>query len=353
MKAAPNHDLDHLAARVHGRRGRMAEGERLDALCRSRNVGEFAAQVFPAIKLEQAAEFQRQSVQHLIRELSGLRAGMTGAERRLLDWLLVRFQVENFKVLLRARTAGIPLVQCQPHLVELPKELALEAAALMAADSLNVFVQQMPRGRLRQSLEEAPVAGRESSPQFFREARLDRAYFQELLARAGALTGEGKEAVTALARQEADHFHLMLVARGRFHYGLAPEQLLPLHQGGTRLPLARFTAMLGDATLRLAVGRAVGRALDELPPEHGAVETPAELGAAQVEALAWKRYARLANRVFRQDPTGFGAIVGYVGLRRLETANLITLSEGLRLGRSADALRARLIPHADMEVAHV
>jgi len=45
---------------------------------------------------------------------------------------------------------------------------------------------------------------------------------------------------------------------------------------------------------------------------------------------------------------GLGAIVGYAGLRRVEVANLITISEGIRGGMAAEAIRGRLIPRADI-----
>jgi len=42
-----------------------------------------------------------------------------------------------------------------------------------------------------------------------------------------------------------------------------------------------------------------------------------------------------------------------VVLRRMEIANLITVSEGIRLGLDAGILRSRLVPRTDLEVAHV
>jgi vacuolar-type H+-ATPase subunit C/Vma6 len=50
---------------------------------------------------------------------------------------------------------------------------------------------------------------------------------------------------------------------------------------------------------------------------------------------------------------GLGAVIGYAGLRRVETANLITLSEGIRTGMTAEAMRARMIPRTDLEAAYV
>lgn len=83
-----------------------------------------------------------------------------------------------------------------------------------------------------------------------------------------------------------------------------------------------------------------------MPGDAGVTETA-------LEGLAWNRFQRLANGAFRRDHMGLGAAIGYAGLRRVETANLITLSEGIRTGMTAGAIWARLVPRTDLEVAHV
>jgi vacuolar-type H+-ATPase subunit C/Vma6 len=46
-------------------------------------------------------------------------------------------------------------------------------------------------------------------------------------------------------------------------------------------------------------------------------------------------------------------VIGYAGIRRVEVANLITLSEGIRAGAEAERIRTRLIPRADLESVYV
>ena len=98
----------------------------------------------------------------------------------------------------------------------------------------------------------------------------------------------------------------------------------------------------GFLSLLIGVGMGLGAVLHAYPPAF----------IAQVEALAWQRQARLANRAFRRSVAGLGMLVGYAGLRRLEVARGISLAEGIRLGVPADALQARLLPRAQTEVAH-
>ena len=143
----------------------------------------------------------------------------------------------------------------------------------------------------------------------------------------------------------------MLVVRGKFHYGLKAELLLPLHADGTGIPYVRFASMLADPDLLTAASRSVGRVLDALPSEQ-ASEALATVDPAALEALAWKRFLRLANRAFRRSHMDLGAVVGYAGIRRVEAA-LISLSEAIRTGMAAEVIRARLIPRTDLESAYV
>ena len=50
---------------------------------------------------------------------------------------------------------------------------------------------------------------------------------------------------------------------------------------------------------------------------------------------------------------GLAAVVGYVGIRHVEVANLITLSEGIVAGIAPETLRARLLPRIDLEGVYV
>jgi vacuolar-type H+-ATPase subunit C/Vma6 len=110
-----------------------------------------------------------------------------------------------------------------------------------------------------------------------------------------------------------------------------------------------FRALAGSHDLAEIAGRAVGLVIDEAP--GGAHGESRGVEAADVEFLAWNRFRRLANWAMRRSHMGVGAVVGYVGLRRVELANLIMLSEGIRLGVAPEVLRRRLIPHSAGEAA--
>ena len=343
-------DLDYLAANVHGRRSRLAEAERLDALCRLRTVTDLARALFPESRFLTAAALQRVLILDQVEELTEIASRLGGAAGRILDWLGVRFQMENLKVLARGlvaagdstgRAGGMALEDLRPHLILLPDDLALPVEALASAGSVEAFAALVPHEPLRDGLKRGGDLFARRPKAFFLEAGLDAGYLEELLARARALPAADRREILPIALQEADTFHMMLAARGKFHYGLGPEAIVPFHVRKTRIPRRSFEAMAAAEHVADVASSAAGAALDEVPAVAKETLTPADL-----EPLAWGRYYRLANRAFRRCHMGLGAVVAYAAIRRVELANLITLSEGIRLGQSADAIRRRLIPAA-------
>jgi len=330
----------------------MAEAERLDSLCHIRNLPEFFQSVFPNLEINRTTDFQRLSVNELIKELSGFQAYLAGPGAELIDWIIVRFQTENLKLLIRAYLTKASKEEWYDYLVPLPKQFAFDVKKLEASESLEEFIRLLPKGLHRDSLERALKTYLEQTKPFLFEAALDSGYFRGLIAKTGRLSGQDLELVKPMIQQEIDIFHLMLVARGKFHYSLPPDILSPLHVPGTRITKAFFHDMLHDPDLYLSVIRVSDRVLDAVLPVNPP-DSSMTIDVSDLEHFAWKRFFRLANMAFRQSHMGLGAIIGYAGLRRIEVANLITISEGIRNGMAADAIRANLIPKANAEVSYV
>jgi vacuolar-type H+-ATPase subunit C/Vma6 len=141
--------------------------------------------------------------------------------------------------------------------------------------------------------------------------------------------------------------------RGRFNFGLTAETLLPLRVSDGGDVVEWFRAVLSAPDILAAAKCVVGIVIDALPAAGRSGGEQAAMDISVIEAVAWQRYLRLANLTFRRSHMGDGAVVGYFGVRRMEIANLITLSESIRLGIDERETRARMIPRTDLEVAHV
>ncbi len=346
--------LDFVATRLHARRSRLAEAGRLDALCRVRQIAELARMLYSDSAVDTAVELQRRMVSEMVKELAWLAEMFDGPQGDLLDWLSARFQIENLKVLARAFAVRADFADIQPLLVPVPGGPALDAKALVAAESVEQFGALVPMKPIRKAILAAAEFYDAMPRPFFIESAVDQGYFTELLARVDALSEGDREEVVGLARLEVDIFQLMLVVRGRLHYNLKPEQVLAFCVKGAGLRRDTVAAMAGAADLAGVVAKAVGPVFPTLPREVGAKGSGhGNLDAVTLEALAWNRYLVVASHLFRRSHMGLGAVVAYVAIRRVEVANLITLTEGIRTGMAPEEVRKRLFPRADLEAAHV
>ena len=78
------------------------------------------------------------------------------------------------------------------------------------------------------------------------------------------------------------------------------------------------------------------RVLDEAPFQHGPKDGSMAVDASVLERSRVEAILSLGQSGLSSEPHGVGAIMGYVGLRRVEVANLITISEGIRSDMAAE-----------------
>lgn len=353
MATKATNELDYLTARLHARRSRMAEAGRLDALCRLRAIPDLGRAVDPEFAVATVANFQRRLLEDLIWDFSFCLRHLSGAGFEIVGWLQSKFQLENIKVLLRGLLNHAPFDILKEQLIPLPRELALDPQPLLNAGTLEVFVKHLPAGWPKKKLQAALDLHRDKPLSFHLEAALDADYLHELLTRIERLPAEDNELIEPLARQAVEMFHLLLAVRGKFNHGLNADSLRSLRVPGSGAAGERFEAMLAAADLFSAAKLGLGHCIDELPVSRANTATPSALEPVTLEALTWRRFLRLANGAFRRSHMGLAAAVGYLEIRRIEVANLITLSEGIRLGAEVEKIRARLIPRTHLEAVYV
>jgi len=295
---------------------------------------------------------QRRLVMDLLKELSAVAWQVGGTASDVFAWLRVRFQVENLKVLARGFANKMSLEELRPYLVPLPPDLELDEVALASAGSIEAFAEEIAIEPLREGVMMVARSYKRHPRPFFIEAGLDYGYFRGLLALTKSMRGREKNYMLMLVRQEVNLFHLALVTRGKFHYGLGRDDLLPLHLSGTGLERVRFATMLSAADLREVAARACPKVIDVLPEAMASDEAGGAVEPWALESLAWSRFHRMATAAFRRSHMGIGAVAAYVAIRRVELANLITLSEGIRAGLAPEAVRKRLVPLRELEAAH-
>ena len=330
-------DLDALAARLHGRRSRLADGARLAALCALGSPAALAAELYPGEEFASAAGLQGRLAAGFAAEADEIAACLGGPWREYAALQAGVFRLWNLKTALRGLLAGADRGEIAAALLPLPPGPDGCGPELAGADGPGGLAALVPAGPFRYSLTQALAGYGPDKPAFFHEAALDRDHLARLAALAAAL-GPAERSAGELCAQEAAAFNLMTAAAGRFVHGYSPEELKPLYAPGPALDARRFARLLAAASPSELRALAAGSAVDA---------GPAESDLSALEALAWRRYARLAGRTLRRTHLGPGAAAAYLALRRIETLNLVSVAEGLRLRTDPAELARRLIPRAE------
>jgi vacuolar-type H+-ATPase subunit C/Vma6 len=338
-------DWDYLGARLHARRARICGPQRLELLCGLHGLPALLAELGLPNDLGSARALGRHLVRELVAECLSLVAGSQSRAANLVHWMLARDELELVKAVVRGMVGRLDKTVVGEQLPDLPSGLGPRRDVLLSASSPEEIVGLLNDEALQSILKEA-LARYRPDELFLFESALSQGYYRELLLRARRL-GQADGLLVPLMAQEADSFQLMLVARGHFHDGMPAETLRPLHVEGTPLSRSLYFAMLDCPDLPTAARHAQHRVVDQIP----AMANDALKFAARLERLCGARTLKLAQRIFRRSDMGPGLLVGYLALRRIEVANLITVAEGLRLGVPAEALRARLLADSAKEEA--
>ncbi len=337
-------DAGYLAARAHARRSRMADRAQLERWCDRGAIESLARDLdLPTAGGRPSGWDRTLALRHLA-EISQFGSQLAGAPARLLDWMRVRFQLENAKRIWRGLRAGTDPTRVLRSLLPLPSDLAFDVASLGRCGSLTEFLRAIPSGAVRDRLSRGPPPAVRDPPVLLVEAAIDAAYLGELLERTQALGALEREAIEPLTTQEADIHHLQTALRGRFLQDLAGDDLEPLHVPGTHLDAARWRQLLRSADVATAIRHLPAGVLLPRSGEHSPLSVPGDRAAAiaQLEHRAWARFALLAWRALCSGKGGIATLVGYLCLRRVEAADLATLGEGLRLELPAVRIQAHL-----------
>jgi len=346
-------DLDFLAALLHARYSKMVKGDRLIELSRIQNLSDLFQSVYPDKTIEDNNDFQKKILFDFISELYGFYAYLSKDYICFINWLTMRFQLENLKILLRGFFNKIPFLRIKSFIINLPGALSLNLKKLSEAETFDEFIKNSPKGFFQDILKSAAKIYGDKTKPFFIEAFLDSAYFNELISKTNSLKSTDRDYIKPIVDQEIDIFHLMLITRGVMNYNLPPDQLKLFHVKGTAIPKRIFTALLNESDLGLFIKKLEGRVIDFIPLELTKTDQSTALDLSILESLAWKRFNHLCHRVFYTNHMGFGAVIGYIGLRRIEIFNLIVLSEGIKEKFGSDFIRKHLILKDYGEASHV
>ena len=331
MKAQPSLAVgdDFINAKVRGMRSRLHQGAELLALAECRSLPDLYRRIFPDATISTHLEFERGLLADALDQFDRLRLFLQGGETELFRWLMIRYQLDDLKVVLRGLFTRAARAELEAHLSPLPGWMALPVDDLLVAPDLTRFAQAAP-DVFRHCLK---AQTRRNQDPFYLEMCLDNAYYRQLL--------RLLESAPVLARRviefDADSRSLLTFMRARFGYQRPAEEILPyLTPSGHYLSMQFFdeSYVVSDAA------GFIQRVPATMLP---ASERQGILDATAVERAMERRLYAPALRTFAECVLDSGIVFAYYYLKRAEIANLVRICEGVRHGLPVDEIRPHLL----------
>jgi len=330
-------DMDFLCARVRGLRSKLYAGPSLLALARLATSAAYYERVLSGKVPPSHTEGERSLITAHVEHLLRLCGFLAGRRRQAFEWLTRRYQIENLKVLLRARSQKIGAEKIQDLLFELPEELSLPVDEILSAGDTESLARAIPLEAISGGISRAAGLPDDSRLPFFLESAVEKAFLTEGLNRVSKVGhAERARCMNLLAREVVSH-NVLFVWRAMKNYSLGAALLrdfLVLH-GPFEKSATYLRAFEGDdvaATLQaLGMSNVLG----------GRQAAPATAAGLEAALQAW--LYRAARRCYAESLADFGVVVSYYYLKRFELQDLLRLSEALRKGLGPDEAVTHLV----------
>ena len=319
---------DFIVAKVRGMRSKLFEGNRLVALADSKSLPELFRRVRSGDTFEGHLAFERDLLSDQIRDLDRISRYLSGRVFHLVQWLLVHYELENLKVVLRAYVSKKTIAEAEAVMAPVPTWLALPTSRLFDAPDLRRFAAQVPVEEFREAMLQAIEADKAPDSAAL-ETALDAAYCRRLL----QLSDGMDEWIRKLVAFDVDLRNLSFILRSKFNYNLPLSEIRPFI-------VTSSLYLTPDLVERLYAAHDLGQAVNALPRDFLPQEKRRGILSLQQldKALLLQQY-RLAARCFLESIVAVPAVIAYCYIRRIEFANLVRVTESVR----------HSLPRADVE----
>ncbi len=243
-----------LYAKVRALQSRMLATADYEALLRCESEAQVIAYILnktdygKSVKIAGSGEFQmieleRALRQYLFDRYEQMMYFVIDAERRLFKALLLRYEIESLKMVIRTVYSGLNddaiglTITTSRHFQIQNFEQLLQAPSL---EKLVDSLMATPYGAiLRPYLTED-----KARMLFYMEMNLDRYYFKRLSDSIVKLKGEGRQFMEISFGSNVDFLNIQWIYRGIKHYDLSPEELFNYClRGGRYLNLKQLQAL--------------------------------------------------------------------------------------------------------------
>jgi len=329
-------NFSYVNAKIRGMRAKLWEGARLVSLVDASDLADLSRRLYAGSVFGSWLALERRMTDDHVSVLARVASCLDGRQRDFAWVLIQRCQLENLRTVLRLWSAGEDIRTAKGLVATVPERLSLPIEALMSARDIGEFTALVPVRAMKDGIALGMADYVRTRKTFFLEAGMDRAYFRLLSEVHEALSYEDRRATEELVDDEISAYNAMSTLRAKFNYGLDWDVIRKFlsPRGRTVSPSAAGALYEADAVASAAA--VLPRALIGRRPVSAD-----DVGG--VERTIWERIFRRANHIYYMSMADLGGVAGFFYIKRVELANLISVTEALRYDFAPARARANLV----------
>lgn len=311
----------YLLAKIRGKLSRMVEDDDVEKLATAdldmihQRLSTSSYAPFLEQTKEGTVRISDRLRQGLFADVSTLLPTLTGRDRELLTAVLARYRVENLKTIIRAYVRHIPSDTAKRNVFSLPWE-RVDYAHLLSLPGIDALVQEIPWPAYQRALATVHRQVGDKATTFPYEAELDSLYLERLISQRTRHPAEVKRILKNRILWELFSWAFRLK-----EYGFSfPESVNLLPDFRALVPQEEMRHIIEDADGWHGIAHFLGESGKEF-------EQVDSLDLGRLEKLFDAQLIRLVRTAFVTAQFGIGIVVGYIYLKELELARLVTLVE--------------------------
>ncbi len=336
-------DFGYINARVKGMRSRLLPPGRLEELLAQPDLEGFMQALGSTPygpELQEALTryhglraVDEALMQHFQKAVRRVLSFADDRPRQLVEVFLLRWDVHNLRIVLRAKHTGHPPEAAEQNLVPAAQLTEVRLRELLRQPDVPAVVSTLATWGhpLAPALAEAARTYQDSRDLLGLEIALDRAYYEWAL-RVARGRGHDDALVRAVVRTEIDLTNVKTAFKLQQLPDLTPEERERFFlEGGAAITRDVFRTLATPQTKEAGLRKVRTRGIQ---PEGA---TPAE-----VERSLDEQWTRRMADLYLGDPLGVDVVVGFLTLLAAEVRNLRLIARSKALGLPRDLVRREM-----------
>jgi V/A-type H+/Na+-transporting ATPase subunit C len=329
-----------VQAKTRALKGRLLSAEDWHFLLRARTLGEVlrylaGTDYAEAVSQLHAGEFAGKAAapalyDQLFSSYAKLLRAVPQHGSRLITSLLLRFDAENLKTILRGIWQQKSPAEISPLLYRLHGLSRLPVDQLFQVQTVTDALELLRSTTFYLPIKHAQAQFQAQGRLFPLDMAIDITVFERLVEALKSVRGLDRKGAKDLIGELVDLENLSWLVRFRFYYGLSPEELINyLLHGGRRLGIQKLGALARSVELEAF--------LAQLPPPYRKALQPATAWT-DIQPLSNSWLVQQLYRVFSRDPFQIRLPLAFLLLKEIEVRALERLLTAWDMGETAGSL---------------